>query len=324
MGYAPLGARTDRLADVPRSLLHGIACSELDITSSHRRISALLVRSSSPSMTSTPDRDANANLVVLYLQGNAGNPLHRLPVFQGLIAASLMNPTILAPAPRSYWTSPGRPTQSGILADYTASLMHVLHHFPRARVVLYGHSLGGAIALCLLAQPGLSRLLGKDAARLRGVILENPLASVPSMLAALYPQKWLPYRYLAPFVWDRWDALAAVQEARTAPLLESLCGRMLVLASEHDEVVPNEMGAAIVQAATRTVGSTSSDYGKGVGEQRMGGSEREELLRTRFIVVRGALHEDAWKRKGWAEAVGTYLRGVIDEAESERKAHEDR
>ncbi|KAG6899232.1 hypothetical protein C0993_012077 [Termitomyces sp. T159_Od127] len=323
MGYAPLGARTDRLANVPCSSLHGVTCSKLHIPSAHKPISTLLVRPSSSSRSNPIDADANAKLVVLYLQGNAGNPLHRLPVFQSLLAASPTNPTILAPAPRSYWTSPGRPTQHGILADYTSSLAHVLHHFPQARVVLYGHSLGGAIALCLLAQPSLSHLLGEDAERIRGLILENPFASISGMIEALYPQKWLPYRYLTPFVWDRWDALSAVREVGTAggqtTLLERLCGRMLVLTSENDEVVPKEMGGAIAQAAMGKIYSGYGSSAKGTGEEKAvnGDGTRiegdlEESPRTKLVVIRGALHEDAWKRKGWADAVGAYLRGVME------------
>ncbi|KNZ80838.1 Protein bem46, partial [Termitomyces sp. J132] len=202
---------------------------------------------------------------------------------------------------RSYCSSPGRPTQPGILADYTAALTHTLHRFPNARVVLYGHSLGGAVALCLLAQPNLSSLLGKDADRLSGVILENPFTSVPAMIKALYPQKWLPYRYFTPFVWDRWDALGAVEKVDgETSLLRRLCGRMLVLTSERDEVVPKEMGPAIV----RVVSDNSCGNGEG------------ESLRTRLVVIRGALHEDGWTRKGWEDVVGVYLRGIVDETKT--------
>ncbi|KAG6887429.1 hypothetical protein C0995_015330 [Termitomyces sp. Mi166 len=322
MGYAPLGARTDRLADIPRSYLHGMTCSELRVQSSNKPISALLVRPSSPSIPA-PEPDVDTRLVVLYLQGNAGNPLHRLPVFQSLLAASPVNPSILAPAPRSYWTSPGRPTQPGILSDYTLALTHALRRFPRAHVVLYGHSLGGAVALCLLAQPSLSEILGKDAERIRGVILENPFASVPAMVEALYPQKWLPYRYLTPFVWDRWDALGAVRQLgdveEDTTLLGRLRRRILVLTSENDEVVPKEMGAAIVHAA---MGKPFSENGTGrekVNEtRRTRGRTKErgqhESLCTRLVVVRGALHEDAWKRKEWAEAVSAYMHSVMAEA----------
>ncbi|KAG6833387.1 hypothetical protein H0H93_013268, partial [Arthromyces matolae] len=214
-GYAPLGARTDRLVDVSCSTLGGISCSEQRIASSTGSwISALIVR---PSSTSKTVEAPNSNVVVLYLQGNAGNPLHRIPVFQSLLsfmpATGKPDITVISPAPRSYWTSRGRPSQRGILTDYTSALSYALNQYPRARIVLYGHSLGGAVALCLLSQRNLSEVLGKDAERVSGVILENPFASIPGMVEALYPQKWLPYRYLKPFVWDRWDALGALKES---------------------------------------------------------------------------------------------------------------
>ncbi|KAG6832109.1 hypothetical protein H0H87_002748 [Tephrocybe sp. NHM501043] len=331
MGYAPLGARTDRLDDVPRANLQGISCEEIHIPSSSpqssTRITALLTRSSSLCFKPhIPTTNLEPELVVLYLQGNAGNPLHRLPVFQAFLSASPLSHTvIIAPAPRSYWKTPGRPSQCGILADYTSALDYALHRFPKAKVLLYGHSLGGAAAVCLLAEPDVKRTIGSN--RIKGVILENPFASVPGMLRALYPQRWLPYQYLGGCVWDRWDALLALkrtsEERVEGNVLGRLRSRMLVITSELDEVVPPEMGAQIVSSALG--GPTRSSTLKPPVEHYLNihpGEERPALrqfewdnqpqeLRTKLVVIPSALHEDAWRKKGWAEAVGEYLRAVV-------------
>lgn len=55
------------------------------------------------------------------------------------------------------------------------------------------------------------------------------------MLAALYPQKWLPYRYLWPFLWNRWDSEAALRTIATALTRP----KILLLPGSRDEVVPS-------------------------------------------------------------------------------------
>lgn len=95
-------------------------------------------------------------------------------------------------APRSYWKlTPRWPSGAGIIQDYQDVLRYALRRFPQARIVLYGHSLGGAAAICTLAQleePGVGTRLNPDFDRIRGLILESPFSSIPAMVPALYPQ----------------------------------------------------------------------------------------------------------------------------------------
>jgi uncharacterized protein len=190
---------------------------------------------------------------------------------------------ILAPAPRSYWTSSTtRPTQAGLVADYSAALAFAACRFPKSRVTIYGHSLGASITLCLLA----SRQDAQDAAvtaAVHGLVLENAFTSVPDMLRALYPQRWLPYRYLGPFVRDRWDARAAAA-ARNFPRGR----RTMVLVSERDEVVPPAMGREIFDALQE--GGEGVDTGRKVG---------------RWVVLEGALH--GWQYRDWSRAMAEYF-----------------
>ncbi|KAH9954940.1 hypothetical protein BC827DRAFT_913897 [Russula dissimulans] len=149
---------------------------------------------------------------------------------------------------------------------------------------IYGHSLGASIALCLLA----SRQDAQDAAvtaAVHGLVLENAFTSVPDMLRALYPQRWLPYRYLGPFVRDRWDARAAAA-ARNFPRGR----RTMVLVSERDEVVPPAMGREIFDALQE--GGEGVDTGRKVG---------------RWVVLEGALHEDGWQYRDWSRAMAEYF-----------------
>src|SRR6187402_244984 len=68
------------------------------------------------------------------------------------------------------------------------------------------------------------------------------------MLETLYPQKWLPYKYLWPFLrnhLDSWTSLGSIQknflEAGSKP------PKILILEAGKDELVPKEHGDALEQ-----------------------------------------------------------------------------
>jgi pimeloyl-ACP methyl ester carboxylesterase len=231
--------------------------------------------------------------------GNAGNPLHRIPVFTTLLDA-IPSLAIFAPAPRSYWTSANaRPTQAGLTADYTAALAFAASRFPSSRLTIYGHSLGATIALCLLAP---HTDVSKATPVVHGLVLENAFTSVPDMLRVLYPQRWLPYRYLGPFVLDRWDARAAAA-SHTFP--RDIARRAMVLVSERDELVPPAMGKEIFGALRASAGNQPENGWEDVG----GGMRLQEPL-GRFVVVEGALHEDAWRYREWTRAMKQYFEDI--------------
>ena len=119
------------------------------------------------------------------------------------------------------------------------------------------------------------------------------------MVRALYPQRWLPYRYLGPFVRDKWDARAAAAEI-AHKLPQDLARRTMVLVSERDEVVPPVMGREIFDVLRG-----SRDMTNEKGEAAVADGRREPL--GRFVVLEGALHEDAWRYRDWSGAMKQYL-----------------
>ncbi|KAL5534847.1 hypothetical protein ACEPAG_1312 [Sanghuangporus baumii] len=317
MGYIPPGSRQEKLSDISNlsTLQRSYYVEETRIQSSDKVNLSTLVMSK---------KNTAADCVVLYLQGNAGNPLHRIPVFTSLLSSTTqVNPVILAPAPRSYWSSTNRiPTQKGLIADYASALHYSLKRWPGRPIVLYGHSLGGAVAVCLLASLDSDFRDEQDyqelRSALRGMILENPFASIPDMVRALYPQTWLPYHYLASLAWDKWDALSAMRDSacvsasssedssflraeaadsRHHSILPKLARNMLVLVSSRDEVVPPSMGHTLFDA--RPSGARNTRDG------------RHEEDRSRLIEIDGALHEDAWRRLQWRKEIGRYLEDVV-------------
>ncbi|KAI0061431.1 alpha/beta-hydrolase [Artomyces pyxidatus] len=278
MGYVPLGSRSERLRDAPMPA--GLVCKEVSISSQKGIVlSGLVLHRDDSASPSSPHN------VIIYLQGNAGNPLHRIPIFDALLK-SLPSLTIIAAAPRSYWTSSSsRPTQNGIIADYSHVLAYAAARYPTSTLTVYGHSLGGAAAVCLLAQ-----LPASQYPTIRGLILENPFSSVPAMVLALYPQRWLPYHHMGPLVWDRWDAASAMDTIRADTVLNALISDMLVLVSERDEVVPKTMGRELFARSERT--------------NRSSGCTRK------IVEIQGALHEDAWKQRQWVSEMRSYLTSV--------------
>ncbi|THH06662.1 hypothetical protein EW145_g3935 [Phellinidium pouzarii] len=357
MGYIPPGTRSEKLEGI--TLRSGdLSYEEIQISSANGvKLSALIMGGKN---LTRPD------CVMVYLQGNAGNPLHRIPVFTELLkSCKSVSPVVIAAAPRSYWSSSRRtPTQRGMITDYQHVLRFATRRWPESPLVLYGHSLGGAVAVCLLASlSGKSRpdsnagaiqypnsesgvysgmnanlarnsvseeTRGKEDAgynlkmeeSIRGLILENPFSSVPGMVHALYPQRWLPYRFLAPLAWDKWDALGAMRAASSPSInrdsvhndtedaksawseansrsrsrfettLQRVAKDMLVVVSGRDEIVPRKMGRALYEV------------------RPCGGS-------AKFVVIEDALHEDAWRQRQWVKEISRYLKRVSNQ-EKER------
>jgi hypothetical protein len=145
---------------------------------------------------------------------------------------------------RAYWTSRGRASEPGIAKDAAAALKWVSDQEARAGgdrvpVIIWGQSIGAGVATTCAAKPeNFAENLD-----LRMLILETPFLSIREMLVTLYPQKWLPYRYLWPFLrnhLDSWKALEQIAMRRPAP-------SVVILAAGRDELVPKLHGDALEQ-----------------------------------------------------------------------------
>lgn len=198
--------------------------------------------------------------------------------------------TLIALSYRGYWTSQGRPSERGIKLDAAAVLEWVGEHYPDAqRLVLWGQSLGAGVAAAAASAYCKDLEDGAQAKRLKidMLILETPFTSIRAMLTSLYPQKWLPYRYLHPFLWNHWDSKKALQEISATD--GGHLPRILILQGGEDEVVPGELGEELEQVC------------------------RDSKLPVERKVVKGALHHEvaakAQGRKAVAEFIGSIGRG---------------
>ena len=188
-------------------------------------------------------------------------------------------------------------------------MKYTLARFPDARIIVYGHSLGGSVAVCLLSQlrDTVDRVVAGDPddhkgtsfANIRGLVLENPFSSIPEMTRALYPDKWTPYHYMGNLTFDKWDALSAMRHAEGAgSVLDRLRRDMMVIVSENDELVPKEMGEQLWEAGS--IGRSVSSDPNGNDSSGFG----------RKVIIRDALHETAWRRRQWLKEMTRYIAEV--------------
>ncbi|KAK5217151.1 hypothetical protein LTR96_009421 [Exophiala xenobiotica] len=157
------------------------------------------------------------------------------------------NYTIVALSYRGYWTSKGRPSQVGIELDAAAALEWVgdRYDYHRTKVVVWGQSIGAGIATVSLAN--LLRRSKGNLQQFRGLILETPFVDLKAVLVALYPQKFLPYRYLAPFLRSTWDCRSAlVSIGESKPNV-----KVLILEAGNDEIVPPGQAETLEEACTQ-------------------------------------------------------------------------
>lgn len=89
---------------------------------------------------------------------------------------------------RGYGLSTGAPTEKGIYSDARAAIdyLYTRHDLDLNQIVLFGRSLGGAVAIDVAADPEYNQ-------KLMCVILENTFTSIPDMAVELIH---LSFKYL--------------------------------------------------------------------------------------------------------------------------------
>ena len=104
-------------------------------------------------------------ITVLVLPGNAGSRAARVPLARALSAAGF---DVLLLDYRGYGGNPGSPTEEGLAADARAAHRHLVAErgVPPARLVLFGESLGAAVATRLALERPVA-----------GLVLRSPFTS---------------------------------------------------------------------------------------------------------------------------------------------------
>lgn len=165
----------------------------------------------------------NPRGTVLFLHGNAGNISHRLDSVA--IFHELGFNTFIIDY-RGYGQSEGKPGEQGTYLDADAAWQHLVTERGEdpARIVVFGRSLGGAVAAWLATKH-------KPAA----LIVESSFTSVAEMAAHLYP--YVPVRFILRLRYPVIDFVSRI----TCPVL--------IVHSRDDEIIPFAMGKALYKAA---------------------------------------------------------------------------
>lgn len=166
--------------------------------------------------------------LVLYFPGNAGHRLERLSDLQEFAAAGW---DVLIFDYRSYGDSGGSPSESALAADARQIWQFAqkeLQYQPN-RIVVFGESLGGAVALSLWRD--------LDTPQPAALLLNSTFTSLPEVVAWHYP--WFPFRWL---LWDRWSSAERIARV-TVPVV--------VFHGTDDEFVPFAHGQRLASLAAK-------------------------------------------------------------------------
>ncbi len=166
---------------------------------------------------------AAGRATVLFCHGNAGNISHRL---ESVAVFHRLGLNVLIFDYRGFGRSEGSPDEEGTYLDAAAAyrLLREERGIDPERTIIFGRSLGGAVAIELARRT--------EAAAL---IVESTFTSAADMGKLIYP--FLPIRLL---IRNRYDSLAKVG---------GLDLPVLVIHSPDDELVPFEMGERLFRAA---------------------------------------------------------------------------
>lgn len=169
----------------------------------------------------------NARAALLFCHGNAGNITHRAGTVALLQRHAAVS--VLVFDYRGYGRSAGRPSEAGILLDARAARDWLARRagIEPGRVVVFGESIGGAVAVDLAAVDGA-----------RGLILENTFTCLPDVAACHMPP-WLPVRWLMRC---RLDSLSKIKRYH-GPLLQTH--------GDADTIVPYRFGLQLFDAANQ-------------------------------------------------------------------------
>ena len=166
---------------------------------------------------------ADSSGAILYFHGNAGNLSNRGPALKTIRDA--LGESILIFDYPGYGKSGGRPSEKGCYQAADAAYQWLLDQkIDPGRIVLYGGSLGGGVAVDLASRK-----------KHRALVLAKTFTSLPDVGQHLHP--WLPVRWVMR---NRFDNLSKIG---------SITSPVFIVHGTADTLVPIEQSRQLFAAA---------------------------------------------------------------------------
>lgn len=161
---------------------------------------------------------------LLFCHGNAGNLSHRI---DSIRIFHNMGLDVLIFDYRGYGGSKGSPDEKGTYLDAEAAWNYLVEEkkISRKKIVLFGRSLGSAVAAEIAFRHGGGLL-----------IAESAFTSIPDLGASLYP--FLPVRLIARYSYDTLGKVGSIGIPK------------LFIHSPEDEIIPYDHGLSLFEHAS--------------------------------------------------------------------------
>ncbi|KAK9332579.1 Alpha/Beta hydrolase protein [Lipomyces starkeyi] len=203
----PAGSRTD----VPTPDRYSIPYEDITLeTKDGEQIKLFVMKQTDPELRT------DGQTVIIFC-ANAGNMGHRLPIASAFYKILQYNVVLFSY--RGYGLSTGKPSEAGIKIDSETVLEYIKKEkeLKDTGILLYGQSLGGAVAIYLAA---------KHEDEVAGLIVENTFRSIPSLIPMVLPIAQY-FTFLCHQIWPSEKLLLKIKKLP-----------ILFLSGEKDEIVP--------------------------------------------------------------------------------------
>ncbi|KAI8319145.1 alpha/beta-hydrolase [Martensiomyces pterosporus] len=184
------------------------------------------------------DEETKRAPTIIYFHANAGNMGHRLPIAKLMYDKLGCNVFMLSY--RGYGLSDGHPSEAGLKTDALTALEFVRSHplTANTKLVAYGQSLGGAVAIDLVAA---------NEPEFAGLMLENTFLSIPKLIPSVMPI----LKYVTFLASEKWESEKTIRKVSKVPIL--------FLSGLQDDLIPPPQMRKLFELASR---STAEDEGK--------------------------------------------------------------
>jgi fermentation-respiration switch protein FrsA (DUF1100 family) len=161
--------------------------------------------------------------VILFCHGNAGNISDRLDNIRLLLEKGF---AVFIFDYRGYGRSGGKPSERGIYMDGLAAYDYLVEkeHFPSNKIILFGRSLGAAVAIEIAVQ--------KD---IMAIIIESGFTSTKEMAKSMLV--FMPFSWFLPANYNNLAKIAHIKAPK------------LIIHGDEDGLVPFSMGEKLFAAS---------------------------------------------------------------------------